>query len=252
LYQLDLPVLKTIIRTFLHVFPEGEAFLAQYSLKMPILGLVASTKPLRYPPDWLEKQVQDSHLRDRLEDVHLPNSLALFGLFLAGSGDLRAFAGPGPLNTDDRPVVMFTAPLFVYSRQEPPAARLLALLEHLHPQPRDILQTALTPAADSQQARLASYWQARQRFLQAGVGVEEAADPRKMLAEVREPLLRIVRQDQDFAPAYDPLLVLAWRLSRTEPLAARDLLQELEQANPNRPDARKLREYLSEKVSSKE
>jgi spermidine synthase len=252
LYQLDLPVLKTIIRTFLHVFPEGEAFLAQYSLKMPILGLVASTKPLRYPPDWLEKQVQDSHLRDRLEDVHLPNSLALFGLFLAGSGDLRAFAGPGPLNTDDRPVVMFTAPLFVYSRQEPPAARLLALLEHLHPQPRDILQTALTPAADSQQDRLASYWQARQRFLQAGVGVEEAADPRKMLAEVREPLLRIVRQDQDFAPAYDPLLVLAWRLSRTEPLAARDLLQELEQASPNRPDARKLREYLSEKVSSKE
>lgn len=252
LYQLDLPVLKTIIRTFLHVFPEGDAFLAHYSLKMPILGLVAGAKPLRYPPDWLEKQVRDSKLRDSLEAVQIPNSLALFGLFLAGSGDLQAFAGPGPLNTDNHPVVIFTAPRFVYSHQEPPSARLLALLQHLHPQPRDILQTNHTPTADRQQARLASYWQARQDFLQAGVGVEESADPRKMLAAVREPLLSIVRQDQNFAPAYDPLLALAWRLSRTEPLAARELLQELEQANPKRPDARKLREYLSEKVSSKQ
>jgi spermidine synthase len=135
LYQLDLPVLKTIIRTFLHVFPDGEAFLAQYSLKMPILGLVAGAKPLRYPPDWLKKQVHDSTLRDSLEAVHLPDSLALFGLFLAGSGDLQTFAGPGPLNTDDRPVVIFAAPRFVYSRQEPPSARLLALLQHLHPAP---------------------------------------------------------------------------------------------------------------------
>jgi spermidine synthase len=251
LYQLDLPVLKTIIRTFLYVFPEGEAFLAQYSLKMPILGLIAGTKPLRYPPDWLEKQVQDSQLRDSLEAVHLPNSLALFGLFLAGSHDLQAFAGPGPLNTDDRPVVIFAAPRFVYSHQEPPSTRLLAMLKQLSPRPQDILQTNHTPAAERQEARLASYWQARQNFLLAGVGVEEMADPRKMLAAVREPLLSIVRQDQDFAPAYDPLLALAWRLSQTEPLAARELLQELEQANPRRQDARKLREYLSEAVSSK-
>jgi spermidine synthase len=246
LYQLDLSVLQTIIRTFLDVFPGGEAFLAQYSLKMPILGLMAATKPLRYPPDWLEREVKDCQMRDSLDALHLQDSLALFGLFLAGNGDLRAFAGPGPLNTDDRPVVIFVAPRFVYSRQEPPSARLLALLQQLHPHPLDILQADHTPAADRQQARLASYWQARQHFLLAGVGVEDTADPRKMLAAVREPLLSIVRQDQDFAPAYDPLLVLAWRLSQSEPLAARELLQELEQANPKRQDARKLLEYLSQ------
>ena len=68
-----------------------------------------------------------------------------------------------------------------------------------------------------------------------------------MLERVREPLLNIVRRDQDFAPAYEPLLALAWRLARSEPLAARDLLLELEQANPKRTDARALREYLSKK-----
>ncbi len=250
LYQLDLPVLQTIIRTFLHVFPEGSAVLAQYSLKMPILGLVAGTKPLRYPPDWLEGRVQEDNLRSSLEALHLKDSLSLFGLFLSGSEDLRIFAGKGPLNTDDRPVVIFEAPRFVYSRQQPPSARLLALMQHLHPQPQDILQPAHNPSEVNQQERLAAYWQARQRFLLAGAGVEETDDPQKMLNAVRVPLLSIVRQDQDFAPAYDPLLVLAWRLSRTEPLAAQELLQELEQANPGRQDAKKLLEFLSKKYAT--
>ena len=247
LYQLDLPVLKTIIRTFLEVFPQGSAVLAQYSLKMPIVGLVAGVEPLRYPPDWLERRPREDQLRNALDKVQLQDSLALFGLFLGASDDLRAFAGPGPLNTDDRPVVMFEAPHFVYAPQEPPAARLLTLLKQLHPKPRDLLEEAANPAEARQAERLAAYWQARQDFLMAGVGVEETADPAKMLQKVREPLLNIVRRDQDFAPAYDPLLTLAWRLSRDEPLAARDLLLELEQASPGRPEARQLREFLSKK-----
>ena len=40
---------------------------------------------------------------------------------------------------------------------------------------------------------------------------------------------------------------LARRLSRQDPLAARELLLELEQANPQRQDARDLRESLLEK-----
>ena len=60
--------------------------------------------------------------------------------------------------------------------------------------------------------------------------------------------MSIVRRDQDFSPAYDPLLVLAWRLARSEPLAARELLLELEQANPKRQRMPgQLREYLSKK-----
>lgn len=250
LYQLDLPVLQTIIRTFLDVFPEGSAMLAHYSLEMPILGLVAGNNPLRYPPDWLERRVQDGNLRAGLENLHLQDSLALFGLFLAGSEDLRAFVGEGPLNTDDQPVVIFEAPRFAYAHQEPPAARLLALLKHLNPQPRDILRPAQNPSEVSRQERLAAYWQARQRFLLAGVGVEETNDPRKLLQTVRDPLLSLVRRNQDFSPAYDSLLVLAWRLSRTDPLAARELLLELERANPKRPDAQQLRDFLAKKYAS--
>jgi spermidine synthase len=179
--------------------------------------------------------------------VRLQNSLALFGNFLAASEDLRDFAGAGPLNTDDRPVVIFEAPRFVYSHQEPPYVRLLALMEHLRPRPRDILQPAKGASEASQDERLAAYWEARHRFLRAGAGVEGTSDPKKLLQAVQKPLLAIVRQCQDFTPAYDTLLFLARRLYREEPLAGRELLLNLERANPQRQEAGKMQEALLEK-----
>ncbi len=251
LYQLDLPELQTIIRTFLHVFPEGSAVLAHFSLQTPIVGLVAGLTPLRYPSDWLERRVQDGALHASLEYLRLQDSLALFGNFLAASDDLRNFAGAGPLNTDDRPVVIFEAPHFAYARQEPPSVRLLSLMEQLQPRPRDILQPAQKAPEVSQPERLAAYWEARRCFLRAGVGVENTQDPWKLLQAVREPLLAIVRRCQDFTPAYDPLLFLARSISRQNPLAARELLLDLERANPQRQDARKLRESLGEILGRK-
>ncbi len=244
LYQIDLPVLQTIIRTFLHVFPEGSAVLAHFSLETPILGLVAGVTPLRYPADYVERRLQDDTLSEVLEALRLRDFLALFGNFLAAGKNLQTFAGEGPLNTDDRPVVIFEAPRFAYSHPEPPHVRLLFLMEHLKPRPRDILQPAQNPSEVGQHERLAAYWEARHCFLRAGIGVEGTNDPWKMLQAVREPLLSIVRQCQDFTPAYDPLLFLARRLYRQDPLSARELLQDLERANPQRPDAKRLQESL--------
>ena len=44
LYQLDLDVLRVIVRTFLQVFPEGTAYLAHYSLQTPIIGLIGAAR----------------------------------------------------------------------------------------------------------------------------------------------------------------------------------------------------------------
>ena len=41
---------------------------------------------------------------------------------------------------------MFEAPHFVYAPQEPPAARLLTVLQQLHPKPRDIIEAPSNPA----------------------------------------------------------------------------------------------------------
>jgi spermidine synthase len=244
LYQLDLAGLRVIIRTFLQVFPEGTAYLAHYSLQTPILGLIGTAHPVRYTPDWLDRRVQDDTLREKLHSLHLNDSYALWGNFLAGPVELAEFAGPGPLNTDDHPVITFEAPRFIYSRPQPASQRLIALINTFKPQPEQLLEPPHNAAEAAAAARLDSYWQARNQFLLAGVGIARTNDARQLLRSVREPLLSVVRLSHDFAPAYDPLLILARRLYPIDPGESRALLLDLENANPVRDDARSLREHL--------
>jgi spermidine synthase len=93
-------------------------------------------------------------------------------------------------------------------------------------------------AADASPApRLAAYWRARDRFLEAGRTVQPTADVHRMLAQVREPLLEVLRISPEFRPAYDPLLRMAGALARSDAGAARELLQQLMRAQPQRPEA---------------
>jgi spermidine synthase len=72
--------------------------------------------------------------------------------------------------------------------------------------------------------------------------VHPTTDIRRMLSQVREPLLAVLRISPDFRPAYDPLLRMATALGRIDDAAARGLLAELQQLQPSRPEtARALR-----------
>jgi spermidine synthase len=244
LYQMDLDVLRTIIRTFLSVYPEGSAFLATYSLQTPIIGLIAGEDPLLYGPEYLQKRIRNDNLYQKLRFYRLDSTYALFGSFIAGPKGLAKFAGDGPLNTDDKPVVIFQAPRFVYSEHEPAHIRLMALLDQLTPLPRHILQTGEIPAGRNMSERLAAYWRARDKFLRAGVGIRQTENVEDMLAQVEKPLLAIVIESPDFEAAYNPLVTMAQILHKKNPAAAERLLLELEAANPMRGDARRVREYL--------
>ena len=80
--------------------------------------------------------------------------------------------------------------------------------------------------------RLAAYWAARDRFLEVGRDVRPSADPQAMLAQVREPLLDVLRISPDFRPAYDPLLRMAVALADSDPTSAQALLDELQRVQP--------------------
>ena len=54
-----------------------------------------------------------------------------------------------------------------------------------------------------------------------------------MLAQVREPLLGVLRISPDFRPAYDPLLRMANALNERDPAAARALLADLARVQPS-------------------
>jgi spermidine synthase len=237
MYQLDMPVFKTIVRTFLEVFPDASAYLAHFSLANPIIGLVGGGPLRSAEPNWFDRRVGEGVLRERLKALQLRNVYEFLGCYLAGAEQLSQLAGAGPLNTDDHPMVMFEAPRFVYMEQEPASNRLIALIDSLSPHPADVLPVAEGREKREARDRLAAYWTARNRFLHAGVGVPRTGDVRELLSYVREPLLEVVRMSPDFDPAYRPLLAMAEHLVRIDPDAGRNLVVQLIDANPARSEA---------------
>ncbi|MCU0254961.1 MAG: fused MFS/spermidine synthase, partial [Acidobacteria bacterium] len=72
LYQLDLEVLRTIVRSFRQVFPEARLHLAHYSLEAPIVGLIGFEGDApAYSADWLESRAQSARWRAQLDAVRL-------------------------------------------------------------------------------------------------------------------------------------------------------------------------------------
>ncbi|MEJ1960610.1 MAG: hypothetical protein WDO56_03290 [Gammaproteobacteria bacterium] len=174
-------------------------------------------------------------LPEMLSNVGIEDELALLGGFVAGSESLQRFAGDAPANTDDFPVVAYGAPRITYAPDSLPRDRLFALLRELSIEPRELVFSA---PGDALPARLAAYWQARNRFIESGQSVRPSHDVDEMLAQVREPLLSVLRISPDFRPAYDPLVRMAVALSESDTSRARALLLELSQAQPARAEAK--------------
>ncbi|MGA8282698.1 MAG: hypothetical protein WB853_17515, partial [Desulfobacterales bacterium] len=79
MYQLDLPVLKTLVRTFLEVFPDSSAYLAHFSLTNPMIGLVGGGPLRSVEPNWFERRVGEGVLRERLKALQLGNVYEFLG-----------------------------------------------------------------------------------------------------------------------------------------------------------------------------
>jgi spermidine synthase len=236
LHQLDLDTLRSIVRSFLTVYPRGSAVLATLSLDTPTIGLIAHSDGELFSRERVRAEVSAASSYD-VESFGITDDLALLGNFFAGPRSLATFAGDAPLNTDDRPIVAYRAPNITYSPISTPRQRLLELLSDAEISPGEIL--AGEPDSDWDQ-RLAAYWTARNRFIAAGRDVRPTSDVRDMLAQVREPLMEVLHISPDFRPAYDPLVRMAAALAGRDGPAARSLLSELHQVQPDRPEAAQL------------
>jgi spermidine synthase len=231
LHQLDVATMRSIVATYLSEFPQAWAVLATNSLDTPVLGLVARRD--RGILDLTAVRVALDSRAAPARAVDLGDDFALLGSFIAGPASLAAFSNGAPLNTDDHPVVAYLAPRITYDPDSTPRARLLALLGELRIEPGELIEGA--DAAWSQ--RLAAYWDARNRYLQAGSAVRPSGDVNDMLAQVRAPLIEVLKISPDFRPAYDPLVRMAMALAQTDEPAARGLLETLAALQPDWRDA---------------
>ena len=241
LHQLDLQTLRSITQAFVAVYPDATALLASNSLETPVLGLIGHLPGLRFDLDRMGARVSQSDRPTPPAAFGIEDEYALLGSFVAGPRALKRFAADAEPNTDDHPVVTYRAPRVTYAPESRPRDRLAALLREFSVEPSDVVG-ASTDAGSAQ--RLASYWSARNLFIEAGLEVRPSTSARAMLAQVRQPLLASLQVSPDFRPAYDPLLRMATALATADPPAAQQLLQDLISAQPRRPEARRLAAVL--------
>ncbi|HJY37101.1 MAG TPA: hypothetical protein VJ299_06550, partial [Steroidobacteraceae bacterium] len=228
--QLDLETLRSIVRSFIDVYPHGYAILATNSLETPVIGLVARNDDEGF--DLQQIRARLTEVASTAAELAIGDDFALLGTFIAGPNALARLAGDAPINTDDRPIVAYRAPRLVYAGVSSPRDRLLALLREVRIAPDELIRSADTAWS----TRLAAYWSARDRFLEVGRDIVPTRDAGRMLAQVREPLLGVLRISPDFRPAYDPLVRMANALNESDPAAARALLNDLARLHPARQD----------------
>ncbi|HUG72454.1 MAG TPA: fused MFS/spermidine synthase [Steroidobacteraceae bacterium] len=220
LHQLDLDSLRSVVAAFRLVFTDSVAVLATHSLDTPVLGLVA-----RMPtsgsiwPDPAGTPITSAAQQIRTQ-LQLDDWLAAYGTIVADDEALARFAAAAAANSDDRPIVSHRAPRLAYAADSGTRQRLQELLAAFHADPTRIFGPPGDEQGARRQQRLAAYWQARSRYLMAGMGVQPDPDPRRMLAQVEAPLLEVLRISPDFRSARDPLLAMAGALARTDPVAA--------------------------------
>lgn len=214
----------------------GTALLSTHSLDTPTIGLISRRNGEGFSIEQVRARLVSPHAY-KIEDFGITDDLSLLGNFIAGPHALAKFAGTAPLNTDDRPVVAYRAPGITYSHVSTPRDRLLELLHEVDIAPHELLTGSDVAAEADWNARPSAYWSARNRFIEAGRNVRPTSDVREMLAQVREPLLATLHLSPGFRPAYDPLLLMATALGRTDREAARSLLRELQAIQPSRQEA---------------
>jgi len=229
LHQLDLPTLRLIVRTFQSVYPNARMAMGNYNLPTPLLALYGSRDGR--PPDItaLIRREMPRGLRAALGEVGLDGPLALFGGMMAGPEALARFAGPGPLNTDDYPLVVYKAPDTVYSPLAPAGQRLMSLVEALEIDPSDAVDLSGLPdrQAAGFAARLAAYWQARDRFLAQGLAAVLTGDPVVDARQLAPGLLQVLQISPDFGPASRAMEGLIRAVGRADPALARALATRL-------------------------
>ena len=224
LHQLDLATLRSVVQSFLAVYPQAGAVLATNSLQTPVLGLVGRADAQRFALAALRQRAESATAGGQLARYDIEDAFDVLGAWVAGPSALAAFAGDAPANTDDLPVVAHMAPRVTYAPDSLPQDRLLALLDPWVLNPAELLDAG---ADSAWPGRLAAHAQARKRYLAVGRGVRPLADPRQMLAQVRQPLLDVLQISPDFRPAREPLLRMADALGRSDPAAARAVLDDV-------------------------
>lgn len=217
LFQLDVEPLRTVVRTFLDVFPEAHSVLGNLNAQTPTLVLLGRIGPAPGVDRWPIPGAELQRLLQRpiYTELELQDARELLAYYMLDREALRRFAGEAPPNTDMQPRVMFQAPHITYQRPADQAWRCLAaLLAHRVPVPPDLVR--LPPPAPGEAAAFA---RAVDLYLTADIA---RLRDRRFSREAVDGYLAARRAAPEFGPAGGALDLLSRKDPRvTEYIRAR-------------------------------
>jgi spermidine synthase len=236
LFQMDLDTVRIITRTFLEVFPTGEAWLLRFNVDTPVIGLIARKSGAAILSEQVTARLRSPALREHLKHVALSDSIRLLGCFLAGSNNLRDFTDGAAINRDLYPFVLFRAPYFGARKSDDPGGRLNRLITSLgDPSPALSQMTEDLGLLNS----VRQFIQARNTYL-IGLAAESSGNIEQAITHYVES----ARLSPEFTSGYAQCITLATASAKSNPKAARAILEKLNEAQPQRPFARELLERL--------
>jgi spermidine synthase len=154
--------LRSIVATFLAVFPQGTAWL----VGADDVVLLASDGPLEERLKNIEAHWQRSGVSEDLARVAAVEPFSLLSLFVAGPLELGRYAGPGEVLSDDRMAVEFSGPRELHGRGiGENGARLRALVGDDGGPP--IIRRARSAAGSEQWRRRGAMMAARDAYTSA-------------------------------------------------------------------------------------
>lgn len=112
LYAVSRDDLRMVLRTFFESYEHGDIWLGGGDLM-----LIGSKKPLRCLPERL-RDYWDQHptLKYEMAELGFLQPEEVLGQFIASSDSARQQIGAGPINSDDRPLLEYSAPRSLYLR----------------------------------------------------------------------------------------------------------------------------------------
>ncbi|MCA9794759.1 MAG: fused MFS/spermidine synthase, partial [Candidatus Eremiobacteraeota bacterium] len=138
LYAVSNQDLKMVLKSYYTVFPYGLVF---QSAPGDLL-LIGSNDPVQFDLDRLRKVYQEEPvLRRHFYEIGLYQPESILGHYLFDRETALAAAGDAPFNTDDRPLLEFSAPLSLYSLDQMVVNLGFLREHHQNPLPPGIEQT---------------------------------------------------------------------------------------------------------------
>lgn len=226
LHQLDPAILRSIVATFLSVFPDQAfAIIVDDTIYSPALGLIGMDARPAYQAGWFERRVQDPTLRKQLADVGLVDDYSLFGAIVADRDQLVRYASVAPLVSDDRSIVSFAAPHVRGPEDVPSYSHLMSLILLFEAEPEGDPIVAKALPLRPAELDLRAYARARNEYLRALVSLDEGN-----WTAYLEGLLRSTASSAHFQQAYLETKWLAAAFASQDPRVSAELERRLDAA----------------------